>query len=516
MENPITPTVMPGEPTPQRGGPPELLVSQLQKVHPCYKAEKMQLYSDLMDPECFEDNKDKYLYKRQIEEGKPQVRARRVDSATYTPHLLALVNYLVTSVFQSAPAFVVTNGTNDYWTNLNDDADGAGHSLTEVAKKYLFEGMVQGRSYLSIDFPNASTDAPDLAAQKKARALDAYFCLKGAKNITYWQTDERGNLNYLRTHDMDAVEDPYNGISGYLHTWTFIFADHYQEYTAVQPLDANGKPKAGWENDPESKATAGPIKELTLGAVPVVPLETLHIVKMLAPLAKSLFNNEAAHDWLLQTSAYSQMVIADDNPLNENVSSELNIIKVGKGAEVDFPSPNPEHFKALSSQSDNKLRNLYLCLQSMPLTMSSKDSGGRQSGAAKAIDFTFVENLLATLAGDLKDKLRNASNLIKIARGEEALDIQIVGLDKFDVKGLVEKLELAQAIQALPVAEAAKKYVFADLGTTVTATADAVTRQTVQVQNKTLKIEPPPVSPIPPVAPIDTAQDLEDSDGDGE
>lgn len=482
------------------GGPPSILVKQLLVNHPDYKPEKMQLYSDLMDPEAFEANKDRYLYKRPIEDidttpGKG-IRARRLEAATYTPHLAALINYLITSVFNSAPAFVVVGG-NAFWSSLNDDADGAGHTLTETTKKVLLEGCVQGRSYISIDFPDGD-EATDLAQQKERGDLDGYFCLKGAANVTYWQKDEIGNLIYVRTYDIDAIEDPYQGITGFLHTWTYIFSDHYQEYTAKQEIDANGKPKPFGKDD---VANAGPVKAHTLGAVPVIPIDVPHIARLLAPLAKSLFNCEAAHDWLLQTSAYSQMHVATDNPVNKMVSSELNAIVTEREGSIAFPSPNPEHFAALSAQSDNKLRNLYLCLQSMPLQMSSKDSGGRQSGSAKEIDFTFVQNLLAALAQAIKDMLRNAINLLKKARGEDALDIQIVGLDSFDVKGLMAKLELAQAAMELPLPKSAKKYVIGDLATTITSSAPQDVREAVQNEIETLVI--PDLPPAPVAAPTD-------------
>lgn len=460
-------------------GPTSLPVSQLLICNCDYDACKIQLYSDLMDASEFEKRKDKYLPKTATEEHSQfqKFRAERVRNSTYTAHIQGLCSFLVSATLAANPSIVPESDKSiDYYLNLNKDIDGAGHSLTLLSRNALTEGITQGRAYLSIDFPEQE-EAPDLKIQKENGSLDGKVCFIPASQIDDWECSEKGELLWARSHTIDfGRSNIFSPADIEVNKWTFITPKFLQTYSASRKI-VDGKPE---EWDKNAVAKGEEIFYHDLGALPLIPIFTPHIVGQLAPLALSLFAREASIDWFLSKSAYSQMVVTTDQPIGELVSSELSCIVLKPanfGKDVTFPSPNPMHYANLASSADKKQKDLFLALQSLILQQSSKASGPRQSGVAKNLEYDQVSILLAVLADALMDSLEKALNLIKKLRNENNLIVRIYGIDDFDLDPLDSKIGVLTALIGLPVPDSAKKYAIVDVCHALTQDADPDERQ---------------------------------------
>jgi hypothetical protein len=488
-------------------GPSALSVSSLLKSNCEYRGADIQKFSDLMDPSEFEKRKGTYLQWRAIERHPAfgKIREARIASSCPPSQLAGLINFLAAATFSSSPAVIAPSSDPQYqyWISLNDDADGCGNSLTEVARNALVESLVQGRAYLSIDFPDAD-DMPDLATQKQAGALDARVCFIGAKQVDDWGEDDEGRLLWARSVTVDRKRTTiYGPADTEVTTWTYITPTFTQQYVASRSLDANGNAEPWPEG---AVATAQPAKTHNLGCLPLIAVDAPHIVKQLAPLALSIFNCESAADWHLSQSAYSQMVIqSSKTDMSDVVSSEMTAIVLPDG-NVSFPSPNPAHYMNLSSAADKKVAALYMALQSLILSQSAKASGPRQSGYSKELEFTQIAQLLSVFSMAIKEALRSAVSSIQLARHEIDSDIQLVGLDKFDLLGLDSKLDLVERILPLPLPDSVKRFAISDLAVSLTAQAPAAMRQQVQQDAANMEVEAPASAIPPPPENIDTTE----------
>jgi hypothetical protein len=479
-------------------GPSQIPVKELLKCHKDYDPELMDKHRDLFEGgERFEQNKSKYLRWRAIEytsQGTHQRKAR-LQAASYTSHVGGLIRFLIAATYSSQPALVPPSGSdNEYYTGLNEDADGAGHSVAEVTRMALEESVVNGRSYLALDFPDPE-DAPSLEKQQASGGLDARICFLDAATVDDWAKDDDGNLIFVRTHCIDEIRSSIYGPPDLeRHTWTYITPTLTQEYVAER-LIKDGKPES-WSNN--ATASGASPKANALGVLPVVEIDAPWVMRSLAPLAISIFNREANLDWSFDVSSFSQLVIKTKKQMGQIISSQNFAMVLDPGGanqqpdSAEYISPDPSHLESQMRWTEKKKEDLYLALQSMILQQSAKDSNGRQSGVAKEMDFSAVAQLLSVFAQAVKNALRNLTLMINAVRGEPELDVKIVGLDKFDVLGLMQKMEIVERVMPLPLPESAKRYAIGDLAASVTAQAPAAVRQQVLEDVASVDLTPAP------------------------
>ena len=187
--------------------PEKLSLKALKTPHPEYSADRIERHGDLYEGgERFRKNIDKYLDKRQIEEGADSSRvtgfADREDPqqakaaalqfhggvagmgqtqwdarkkvSRYTNYVGGLIDWLVSYTFYAEPSLVVTGGNekqNAYWHGLNADADGCGTDLSALGRELLRDMMVQRRPFLGLYLP-VEVQAANLGEQEKLGGTD--------------------------------------------------------------------------------------------------------------------------------------------------------------------------------------------------------------------------------------------------------------------------------------------------------------------------------------------------------
>ena len=497
-------------------GPPTVPVKRL--CESCCDVPNLLLYHRLMDAHEFNEHKGDYLPQEATESGPSNGRyLRRLKYACYTSHIGSLIWFLSRAAFCSRPALIPPAENAGYWPTLNDDADGAGHNLTETLVQLLVEGLTQGRAYLSPVFPDDDDDEyseaalTNLANQKAAGALDARMAVIPAIQVPRWATDDKGNLRYVIRHlEEDERPSIFEPVTGIRHTWIVLTPTWIQEYTALQPLGTNGKPTA-WADD--AVATGAEAKDHEMGCVPFIPLQVPHVVRQLADEALSLFRTEAAHDWFQHESAYSQLVIASDKAVESSgaiVSKSDFALVLERGASATFASPNAAHDQSFDARESTKKNNIYMALQSLSLQTPSLKSGPRQSGDAKSLDMGQLQTICEAFAGSVRDCLAAWVRAVQRARKEESLAITITGLDRCDVEGLGAKLDFAERFVKLGVPPSAKRFVLGDLATSAAAAAPPEVKQAIKAEMETLDVDKP--APAPPHVAAGTENEEEDDE----
>lgn len=474
-------------------------ISELKHTHPEYRPDLIEMYQDLYEGgERFEKRKNKYLRFRALEKsGMPagrKLRDGRLDSATYTPHVSGLMEFLLSACMQAEPAILASGpeAKTAYYNGLNSNADGRGTDLPALIRSRMLEGMLQFRSCLTIVFPEDGSTYTDLQAQREAGALDAHLGVLDAKDIDDWECDEEGELLWVRTHtQVWERSKPYGARDTAKHIWAFITPT--ETTTFVARRSADDERKDYWPKD--ANAVADDPKPHSLGALPVVMLDIpkgLHVMARLANLVIGLFNREASEDYALDSSAYALPVLFTQKDISKIVLHEMAALKLEPNDKFEWSAPGSSHFAALADNAERKKESLYGAVQAMALQAAQKDSNGRQSGVAKFRDYGAIANLCSAFAAAARDALEKSIRLIQRARGDEDVTITISGLDRFDIQSIELLLKECAEFMALPAPQTAKRYALQKTSLALCADAPAEIREKIRQEAETLDVPPVP------------------------
>ncbi|HEY3322081.1 MAG TPA: hypothetical protein VGP72_16560 [Planctomycetota bacterium] len=484
-----------------------LLVKELLVVHPEYRRDLIEKHTDFYEGgDRFERNKDKYLRKREIEYSSlpigKVIRRTRLETASYTPHVAGMIDWLVSACMQSEPAILADVVDKEHKTpqqeskiafyhSLNVDCDGCGNDLVSVVRSRLLEAMVHHRSYFLINWPASDgMEYTDIGAQRDAGQLGACICKLNAIDVDDW--DKEGDeYTMIRTHHVELARATRWGPRNIeRHTWTYFTEDAIYEYQAEKLA---GKE---WEKG----AVARLMRTQEIAAFPITRIcipKGMWVMNRLFPTAYSLFNRESSLDYALDTSAFALPVVMSKKSLGGVVANELAILQLDVGDDYKWATPPSGHFEALDKSSDTKKDDLASAIQAIAL--QSKDaSAGRQSGAAKRFDNGMISTLLSSYAGALRDALERTLAKIQTARGDDDIILTITGLDKFDVQALELMLKEYQIFSGVKASETAKRYAAQKVALAVCADAPAPTKEEIRVESDKLEFDEPKATPEEP------------------
>jgi hypothetical protein len=394
-----------------------------------------------------------------------------------------------------------------YWSQFNNNADGNGRSYSSILSELLFESMKHRRSYLLIKFPGL--DGAVTAAQQKT---DARVQVLNARIVDDWSINpQTGAIDFLRCHYQSFERSsPWVQPDLTRDTWIYFTANATYKYDLVYKSDE--------PPDPATTTVRGLKTPHELGKLPIVPLHIrkgLWIMGRLSDICIALFNRQCAATWSLNSMAYAPMVVySDQRGGSSKTISPLTGMYLDEKARVEYPSPPPSIFDAQQKDIERLETELFLCLQSMVLLASARDTQGRASGIAKKRDFSALNTLLGAYAAPVLDAARAAVDLISEARDEQDITIAINGCDDYDVQSLETALANADNFLALPGApETAKRQVLTDLSLKICGGASGETREAIieeiQAEPAEKLVPPAPVDPFskPAAAPIAKPED---------
>lgn len=433
--------------------PPSIPVKQLlgctpgnpSNLHHDYDYEKLELFEGLYKGgEEFHANlRNRCLWTRPIETSKPELRKHRLSLATYTPYVAGVIDYVKSQVVNAEIQLEVYDGETqltkddpraEYYLKLNSNCDGAGRSLPQVAGETLLHGLLYGRGGLGIVFPASAIEPLSLAAAKDAGLTDACLVTVEPELIDDWETDDAGAWLWFRTHRCECLRTKADvgGPDTERHTWTWYTPDEMVEYHAESPI-VDGKvlpfdDKAVATRTREAKAVIP-------GQLPYVPLqvpEGAHIMERLAEPALKIWNEEAERTYIGQICCHPIPYVATDDNMESLSLAAGFAIRVHKGDQVGFIQPDPGIFTAMGDQVKADIAGLFSAVQATALMLAQRDTQGRMSGKAKETEYGAMDGLHRVLRRALRDCLMEALTVVQKYRGDEALTLELDGLDDHD------------------------------------------------------------------------------------
>lgn len=419
---------------------------EIDREHPDYKSKRAawkkyrELYAGGQE---FLNNAAEYLIARHKEP--LEVYTERLQRVFYENYIGSIVDWYAATLFRREP-LLSYEGTNDagrrFFGAFTEDCDLRGTDLTNFLRKRLVEALVQGASYVLVDFPKVSKAVGSRAEEDELGASRAYVVGYSPENLTNWSYDETGRFEWvvLRTERLrkDRPDDEWTMET----TWTYYDKQNYKTFrraskdnqqSAIQLIDAGLHGLA--------RQNRVPLFLLELQ-------EGMWLLNRAGSLQVEHFNKSNALSWALTMGLFATPVVYSDRKWNQIVG-ESYYIQLGPEDRFGWTEPEGRVYEIAAQNlvrlQEEIYRVCYLSQLGGPL-----DGKTGQSGLSKLRDFAATQDILRAFGDSVKDLTRRVLTAIEQAR-EDGLRIDVSGLDEFDIGDFSAELEDAERLLALNI-----------------------------------------------------------------
>ena len=374
--------------------PRSIPYQDLIKTHPDYNAKELEDYYALyVGSSEFRDRIDNFLIKRKVEESNlgiitNELYAQRKKWAFYINRAGGLIDWLSAAVF---PNNIEIRSSDEFYTSLNEDADGLGTPLNSILRKVLTETMVNKRAYL---YP-------------KAMGEDMRIWSYGALTVDNWNKDKDNILQWVRMHT-NNVERYMDGTSEKTDKYIFIDNENIITYECK-----------GAEKD----ATKVGEEKHNFGILPVFEIDInagAWVMDRIYDVAVALFNAEAGLSFSTALSAHPQLVLKlKDSKIDSLVLSEIAAIRLDIDEDIKYLAPDANSYTPQGDMINRLKAAFYEVLKSMTHA-ENVPQAGRLSGDAIEKMQSPMKILLKSLAWPVVISLQNWITAVSEFRNDNA------------------------------------------------------------------------------------------------
>lgn len=419
---------------------------EIDREHPEYKSRRAarKKYRDMYaGGEDFLNNAADYLVQRHKE--LPEVYQERLQRAFYENYIGSIVDWYAATLFRREP-MLHFDGPNDagrrFFSEFSDDCDLRGTSLTDFLRKRFIETLVQGSSYVLVDFPKVGRQAGSRAEEDESGVSRAYLVGYSPENLINWSCDDTGRYEWvvLRSERLCKIRPD--------DEWTIETRWTYYDRQTFQTYRRTAKQGGAGEIQLIDAGRHGLAKQRLVPLFRLEIQEGLWLLNRAGSLQIEHFNKSNALSWALTMGLFATPVIYSERSFNQMVGESYYI---QLGPEDKFGWAEPEgHVYEIAAQNLVRLqeeiyRVCYLSQQGGPL-----DRASGQSGLSKVRDFAVTQEVLRAYGDSVKDMTRRVLKVIEEAR-EDGLRVDISGLDEFDISDFSAELSDAERLLALGV-----------------------------------------------------------------
>src|SRR4051794_2867681 len=170
-------------------------------------------YRDLyVGGEQMKGNASEYLTQRQKEPS--DVYGERLSRVFYENYIGSIIDWYSATLFRREPQ-VLLEGDNrqgrKYFSELAEDCDLKGTALSDFFRGRLKDALIDGRSYMLVDFPVSSVEAGTRAEEDALGVWRGYLVDFPAASLINWSHDERGNYEWVVLRSKSSGKsDPFS------------------------------------------------------------------------------------------------------------------------------------------------------------------------------------------------------------------------------------------------------------------------------------------------------------------
>jgi hypothetical protein len=426
----------------------------INREHPEYVARKAiwKQYKDLYaGGEQLRTHASEYLVRRHKEPG--DIYIERLGRVFYENYVGSIIDWYSATLMRCEPALLFEGSdaaARDFYGVLSEDCDLKGTSLTEFFRQRFVEALVCGSSYVVVDFPKVTGEIRSRAEEDASGRSRAYLMEYSADEVINWNHDRMGGLEWVVLRTSCLQQSKLTDAKWEKETrWIYYDRENYQIY------------RKGGEASPIELIDEGRHGLASLGRVPVFQMkvsEGLWLMNKSALLQLEHFNKSNALSWALTMGLFASPVVYSDREWKQ-VVGESYYIQLGKDDRFGWTEPEGKVYQIaadnLGNLRDEIYRVCYLMIQS-----GEASSGRSQSAVSKQMDFETTEEVLLAYGAAVKESMKQVLTAIAAAR-QDGVEIDVSGMDEFDINDLGTELDDAQKLLALGIeSKTLKKEVF--------------------------------------------------------
>ena len=430
----------------------------IEREHPEYVARKAmwEQYGDLYTGgEQFKARAGNYLVRRQKEPA--DVYWERLSRVFYENYMGSIIDWYAATLFRREPV-VAIEGPNEvgrgFFNDFIEDCDLKGTNFTDFFRKTFVNTLINGSSYVLVDFPHSEQQAANRAEEDLLGASRAYLVNYTPEDIINWGKGSYGNFDWvvIRTNHWkheSAESDPFVETR-----WMYLDRTTFQIY---QKRDHAGK-----EQHP-SLVAEGLHGFAKLNKVPLLDLrisDGMWLMNKAGSLQMEHFNKSNALSWALTMGLFATPVIYSDREWNQIVG-ESYYIQLSPQDRFGWAEPEGRVYQIASDNLNRLKEEIYrVCY----LLSQAGQAGSRPiSGLSKQMDFAITQEVLRAYGDAVKDLMRRTLTAIQAAR-EDNLSVHVSGLDEFDIGDFSAAIDEASKLLALGIeSQTLKKQIYKNL-----------------------------------------------------
>jgi hypothetical protein len=432
---------------------------EIEREHPEYAARRgvMKKYSDLYaGGEQLLRNASEYLVQRNKEPY--QVYQERLGRTFYENYIGSIVDWYAATLFRREP-LLSFEGANDsgrrFFGEFIEDCDLRGSNLTDFLRRRFVETLVQGASYILVDFPRTQEPAGSRAEEDKLGVSRAYLVGYSPENLTNWSYDAKGRFEWvvLRTERLTKSTPAAEWATETL--WTYYDRREYRKFRQI---------RRGEEKESIELFEAGPHGLAKQGRVPLFQLEIpegLWLLNRAGSLQLEHLNKSNALSWALSMGLFATPVVYSDRKWDQIVG-ESYYIQMGPEDKFGWAEPEGRVYE-IAAQNLTRLQEEIYRLCYLAHVGGPVNAATGQSGLSKVRDFQVTQEVLRSYGDSVKDLTRRVLLAVEEAR-EDGLRVVVSGLDEFDIGDFGAELDDAQRLLGMGIESTTlKKQIFKKL-----------------------------------------------------
>ena len=419
----------------------------IENDHPAFaeKREMWRRYSDLYaGGEQLRKRAAEYLIQRHKEP--VEIYYERLSRVFYENYIGSIIDWFAATLLRREPVVQFT-GDGIYGKQFFDqflvDCDRKGTTLSDFFRQQFTDTLVYGKSYMVVDFPRIIGPVSNRGEEDASGMSRAYLTRYLPEQVTNWAKTPEGEFEWvvLRT---ESIHQPSPGPDLVHETiWTYYDREHYEVFRR------HGAPES-----PSDIALidAGPHGLALQHRVPIFEIRTtdgLWLMNKAALLQLEHFNKSNALAWALTMGLFAMPVIYSDKQWSQ-VVGESYYIQMGPNDRFGWAEPEGRVYTLAAENLDTLKNEIYRVCYLLSQAGSSDSSGLPQSGLSKQMDFSITQEILLAYGDIVKSAMRQVLQSVALARKDD-LQVDVSGLDEFDIGDFSSELENAKSLLALGI-----------------------------------------------------------------
>jgi hypothetical protein len=429
----------------------------IDREHPEYVAKKAmwKKYRDLyVGGEQMRECAVEYLVRRHKEPN--DIYSERLSRVFYENYIGSIIDWYAATLMRRE-AVLLFEGNDDaakeFYNQLTEDCDLKGTSIAEFFRQRFVQALVQGRSYIVVDFPRAPGPVTNRAEEDAMGRSRAFLVDYSPEELINWSYDDRGGLEWvvIRT---SSLRKPNVSDQDWVRETRWIYYDR-QHFKVYQRL-----------KDKEVKLVDEGLHGLaSQNRVPLFPLqvtEGLWLMNKAALLQLEHFNKSNGLGWALTMGLFASPIIYSDREWNQIVG-ESYFIQLGPQDRFGWTEPEGKVYQIAADNLVQLKDEIYRVSYLMGHASGSDGTATKQSGVSKQRDFSITQEVLRAYGDAVKETMKQVFRTIAAAR-QDAISVHVSGLDEFDIGDFSNELDDARKLLTLGIdSETLKKQVFKKL-----------------------------------------------------